>query len=157
MPKMTGKMMNKKLGLVHFWGMFIFFNLTFFPMFIIGLLGQPRRVFTYAKSLQGLNDFSSVCAFLLGLSFLVFLINLVYSLYINPEKASSNPWDSLGLEWQTATPIPPHNFDRIPVIMSDPYHYSEADAPPLADFGQKAPSPAASSPSGAPPSWSSDE
>ena len=47
----------------------------------------------------------------------------------------TNPWDSLGLEWQTASPIPPHNFDRIPVIMADPYHYSEEGAPPLADFG----------------------
>jgi cytochrome c oxidase subunit 1 len=136
MPKMSGKMMNKKLGLAHFWTMFIFFNLTFFPMFIIGLLGQPRRVFTYAKNLQGLNDFSSISAFLLGLSFLLFLFNLLYSLWINPVKASSNPWDSLGLEWQTASPIPPHNFDRIPVIMSDPYHYSEEGAPPLADFGE---------------------
>jgi cytochrome c oxidase subunit 1 len=135
MPKMTGKMMNKKLGLAHFWTMFVFFNLTFFPMFIIGLLGQPRRVFTYAKNLQGLNDFSSVSAFLLGLSFLIFLFNVFYSMWINPVKAPSNPWDSLGLEWQTASPIPPHNFDRIPVIISDPYHYSEEGAPPFADFG----------------------
>ena len=135
MPKMSGKMMNKKLGLAHFWTMFIFFNLTFFPMFIIGLLGQPRRVFTYAKGLQGLNDFSSVSAFILGLSFLIFLYNVLYSMWINPVKAPSNPWDSLGLEWQTATPIPPHNFDHIPVIMTDPYHYSEVGAPALADFG----------------------
>jgi cytochrome c oxidase subunit 1 len=135
MPKMSGKMMNKKLGLAHFWTMFIFFNLTFFPMFILGLLGQPRRVFTYAKNLQALNDFSSVSAFLLGLSFLIFLFNLLYSMWINPVKAPANPWDSLGLEWQTATPIPPHNFDRIPVILTDPYHYSEVGATPLADFG----------------------
>jgi cytochrome c oxidase subunit 1 len=135
MPKMTGKMMNKKLGIAHFWTMFIFFNLTFFPMFILGLLGQPRRVFTYAKNLQALNDFSSISAFLLGLSFLIFLFNLAYSMWINPVKAPANPWDSLGLEWQTASPIPPHNFDRIPVIMTDPYHYSEVGAPPLADFG----------------------
>ena len=126
LPKMTGKMMNKKMGLWHFWTMFIFFNLTFFPMFIIGLLGQPRRVFTYAKNLQGLNDFSSVSAFLLGLSFLLFFVNLMWSMYIKPEKAPANPWDSLGLEWQTATPVPRHNFDRIPVITSDPYQYGVA-------------------------------
>src|SRR5664280_1407782 len=66
LPKMTGKTMNKKLGLWHFWTMFVFFNLTFFPMFIIGLLGQPRRVFTYARDLQTLNDFSSIAAFCLG-------------------------------------------------------------------------------------------
>ena len=135
LPKMTGRMMNKKIGLWHFWLMFIFFNLTFFPMFIIGLLGQPRRVFTYATNLQGLNDFSSISAFILGISFIVFAFNLVWSMWISPEKAPANPWDSLGLEWQTATPVPAHNFDRIPVIMTDPYHYSEPGAPALADFG----------------------
>ena len=66
LPKMTGKTMNKKLGQIHFWMMFIFFNLTFFPMFLIGLLGQPRRVFEYAGNLQALNDFASVSSFFLG-------------------------------------------------------------------------------------------
>jgi cytochrome c oxidase subunit 1 len=157
MPKMSGKMMNKKLGLAHFWTMFIFFNLTFFPMFILGLLGQPRRVFTYAKNLQTLNDFSSVSAFFLGLSFLIFLFNLLYSMWINPVKAPANPWDSLGLEWQTATPIPPHNFDRIPVILTDPYHYSEVGATPLADFGGPSPvSPVSASSASAPTSASEE-
>ena len=145
LPKMTGRMMNKKLGLWHFWTMFVFFNLTFFPMFIIGLLGQPRRVFTYAKNLQFLNDFSSVSAFLLGLSFLIFFANLMWSMFINPEKAPANPWDSLGLEWQTANPIPHYNFERIPVIMTDPYHYSEVGAPALADFGEDTHNPVQSS------------
>jgi len=135
LPKMTGKMMNKKLGLWHFWTMFVFFNLTFFPMFIIGLLGQPRRVFTYAKNLTFLNDFSSVSAFLLGASFLLFFANLMWSMFISPEKAPANPWDSLGLEWKTANPIPHYNFERIPVIMNDPYHYSEVGAQPLSDLG----------------------
>jgi cytochrome c oxidase subunit 1 len=150
LPKMTGRMMNKKLGLWHFWTMFIFFNLTFFPMFIIGLLGQPRRVFTYAKNLQGLNDFSSISAFLLGLSFLLFFANLMYSMYIKPVKAPANPWDSLGLEWQTASPIPEYNFERIPVVMTDPYHYSEVGAPPVADLGTGAP-PVVSTTSGSSP------
>jgi cytochrome c oxidase subunit 1 len=147
LPKMTGKQMNKKLGVYHFWTMFVFFNLTFFPMFFIGLLGQPRRVFTYAKNLQTLNDFSSVSAFLLGASFLIFVANIVWSQFISPQKSPDNPWDSLGLEWQTATPIPPYNFERIPVIMSDPYHYSEVDAPVVADFGteEQAPIPVHSS------------
>ncbi len=136
LPKMTGKMMNERIGKIHFWTMFIFFNMTFFPMFFIGILGQPRRVFTYAKALQGLNDFSSISAYLLGFSFLIFFANLMWSMFISPVKAPQNPWDSLGLEWQTATPIPRHNFDRIPVIMTDPYHYSEENAPALADFGR---------------------
>ncbi len=139
LPKMTGRMMNRRIGMWHFWTMFIFFNLTFFPMFIIGLLGQPRRVFTYAKNLQGLNDFSSISAFILGFSFLIFFFNLVWSLYINPVKAPANPWDSLGLEWQTATPVPAHNFDRIPVVLADPYHYSEENAPAVADLGPTSP------------------
>jgi cytochrome c oxidase subunit 1 len=135
LPKMTGKMMNKKMGQWHFWTMFIFFNLTFFPMFIIGLLGQPRRVYTYSKNLQVWNDFSSISAFLLGVSFLIFFANLMWSMFIKPEKAPANPWNSLGLEWQTANPIPEYNFERIPVIMNDPYHYSEDGATALADFG----------------------
>ena len=135
LPKMTGRMMNERIGKWHFWSMFVFFNLTFFPMFIIGLLGQPRRVFTYAHNLQALNDFSSISAFLLGVSFLLFTFNLVWSMYISPVKAPANPWDSLGLEWQTANPVPLYNFERIPVIMTDPYRYSEPGAPAFADLG----------------------
>jgi len=135
LPLMTGLEINKKLSLIQFWTMFAFFNLTFFPMLIIGLLGQPRRVFTYARALTGLNDFASVSAFCLGASFLLFAWTLAYSLVINPKKSPLNPWDSLGLEWQTAQPVPVHNFERIPVIMTDPYHYSEEGAPKLADFG----------------------
>jgi cytochrome c oxidase subunit 1 len=134
-PKMTGKTMNKKLGQWHFWFMFIFFNLTFFPMFLIGLLGQPRRVFEYAHNLQVLNDFSSVSAFVLGASFLIFVFNFVWSVFIDPKPASTNPWHSKGLEWQTPTPVPSYNFERIPVVLSDPYHYSEPGAIPVADLG----------------------
>jgi cytochrome c oxidase subunit 1 len=135
LPKMTGKTMNKKLGQIHFWIMFVFFNLTFFPMFLIGLLGQPRRVFEYAQNLQALNDFASVSAFVLGASFLVFIANFVWSIFIKPTPSPNNPWNSLGLEWQTPTPVPYYNFERIPVVLSDPYHYSEDDAPAVADLG----------------------
>ena len=135
LPKMTGKTMNKKLGQIHFWLMFVFFNLTFFPMFLIGLLGQPRRVFEYASNLQALNDFASMSAFVLGASFLVFVANFVWSIFIKPTPSPANPWDSLGLEWQTPTPVPYYNFERIPVVLSDPYHYGEEDAPAVADLG----------------------
>jgi cytochrome c oxidase subunit 1 len=116
--------------------MFVFFNLTFFPLFLVGLLGQPRRVFEYASNLQTLNDISSVGAFLLGASFLIFIANFVWSIWIDPKLSPANPWDSLGLEWQTPNPVPPHNFDRIPVVLADPYHYSEPGAPPVADLGE---------------------
>ena len=71
--------------------MFIFFNLTFFPLFLVGLLGQPRRVFEYAANLQTLNDFSSVSAFLLGASFLVFIANFVWSIFIDPKRGAGQP------------------------------------------------------------------
>jgi cytochrome c oxidase subunit 1 len=134
-PKMSGRMLNRKLAIWHFWTMFIFFNMTFFPLFLVGLLGQPRRVFEYQQGLQALNDFSSVSAFLLGASFLIFIANFVWSTWIVPVRAPANPWDALGLEWQTPTPVPVHNFDRIPVVLTDPYRYGERHAPPVADLG----------------------
>jgi cytochrome c oxidase subunit I len=136
LPKMTGRTMNKRLGKWHFWTMFIFFNMVFFPLFFVGLLGQPRRVFTYAQNLQPWNDFVSVSAFLLGASFLIFIVNFIWSIYINPKQASANPWDSRGLEWQTPTPVPWFNFEHIPVVLSDPYGYGEPDSPPVADLGE---------------------
>ena len=135
LPKMTGKVMNKKLSLIHFWMMFVFFNATFFPLFIVGLLGQPRRVFEYAQRLQGLNDFSTISAYLLASSFIVFTINFAWSIFIDPKPVASNPWDSLGLEWQVPTPVPFENFERIPLILADPYHYGEPVPTPVADLG----------------------
>ena len=79
-PKMTGFQLNERLGKIHFWSMFLAFNSTFAPLFAVGFLGQPRRVVTYPQHLQFLNDWVSVSAFVLGLSMLVFLFNLVYSL-----------------------------------------------------------------------------
>ena len=134
-PKITGKTMNRKLCKWHFWTFFIFFNLTFFPLFLVGLLGQPRRVFEYASNLQTLNDISSFSAYFLGASFFFFIINFVWSIYLTPHEAPPNPWNSLGLEWQTPTPVPWFNFEHIPVITNDPYHYGEPDAAPVADLG----------------------
>ena len=76
--------------------MFVFFNLTFAPLFAAGLLGMPRRVSTYAPSLHGINVFVSISAFLLGLSMLVFLVNLVYSMVVARVPAAANPWRSRG-------------------------------------------------------------
>ena len=80
----------------------------------------------------------AVCAYLLGASFLIFIVNFAWTIIINPAPSTANPWDSLGLEWQTATPVPPDNFDRIPVVLNDPYHYSESGATPVADLGSTA-------------------
>jgi cytochrome c oxidase subunit I len=139
LPKMTGFKLNEKLGKWHFWTMFIFFNLTFFPLFAAGMLGMPRRVSNYNSTLHSLNVFVSGAAFLLGLSMLIFLVNLVWSMVFKREPAGDNPWDAKGLEWQLPSPVPVYNFERIPTITSDPYGYGSPDAPPVADFGPRAP------------------
>jgi cytochrome c oxidase subunit I len=114
--------------------MFIFFNSTFLPLFAVGLLGQPRRVFQYPLNLQPLNIWVSVSAFLLGGSLLIFLINFVMSTLIWREKEVGNPWRSRGLEWQVSSPPPPENFEHIPVVLSGPYEYGDPNAPPVADL-----------------------
>jgi cytochrome c oxidase subunit I len=129
LPKMTGLELNERLGKIHFWVMFIAFNSTFAPLFAVGFLGQPRRVSTYAPSLQFLNDWASASAFVLGLSMLVFLYNLVSSLLFVRKRAARNPWDSLSIEWQLPSPVPVQNFDRIPVFENDPYGYGDGAAP----------------------------
>ena len=128
-PKMFGRMLDGTLGRVHFWLMFIAFNSTFFPLFIVGLLGMPRRVVTYPERFEIYNTWSSVSAFVLGFSMLIFLANLVYTLVISRTPAPANPWSATSLEWQTTSPPPPHNFDEIPVI-GHPHDYGvEGPAP----------------------------
>jgi cytochrome c oxidase subunit 1 len=130
-PKMLGFNFNERLARVHFWLMFIAFNSTFAPQFALGLLGQPRRVVTYASNLQPLNDWVSVSAFVLGISMLVFLYNLVWSMLIKREPAEDNPWHSKSAEFQLPTPVPVHDFDRIPVFGDDPYPYGVEPAAPV--------------------------
>ena len=124
-PKMTGLRFNERLAKIHFWMMFIAFNSTFMPLFVLGLKGMPRRVVTYASDLHALNVWVSISAFVLGFSMLIFLANVVYSLIFVREPAEANPWSSKSLEWQMPTPVPVNNFDRIPVIDADPYPYGE--------------------------------
>ncbi len=125
LPKMTGLMLNERLGKIHFWMMFLAFNSTFAPLFALGFMGMPRRVVTYPTNLQALNDWVSASAFVLGISMLVFLVNLVYSMLFARVPAPANPWGSKSLEFQLPSPIPVHDFDRIPVIENDPYGYGE--------------------------------
>jgi cytochrome c oxidase subunit 1 len=132
LPKMTGVMFNERLAKIHFWTAFVFFNLTFFPLFAAGFLDMPRRVSTYAPSLQTLNDFVSASAFCLGASMILFLVNLIYSLVFARIPAPQNPWHSRGLEWQVPTPVPVHNFDTVPEITGYPYDYGVEGAPPVA-------------------------
>ncbi|MDQ6836051.1 MAG: cbb3-type cytochrome c oxidase subunit I [Actinomycetota bacterium] len=134
LPKFTGLKLSERLGKLHFWTMFVFFNTTFFPLFAAGLLGMPRRVSNYNASLHTLNVFVSTSGFCLGASMLVLLVNLVWSLVIKREPEIANPWLSRGLEWQLPSPPPVYNFEEIPVIHSHPYDYGVPDAPPVAEL-----------------------
>ena len=134
LPKMTGIKLNEKLGYVHFWTMFIFFNSTFLPLFALGLAGMPRRVFEYARNLETLNDWVSISAFLLGVSMLIFLFNFVMSTLFWRERPVDNPYNARSLEWQVPSPVPAQNFERIPVILAGPYEYGDPDVLPVADL-----------------------
>jgi cytochrome c oxidase subunit I len=124
-PKMYGVRLNETLAKVHFWTMFIAFNSTFGPLFGLGFMGMPRRVVTYPTYFQGLNDWVSASAFVLGLSMLVFLVNVIWSLVFKREPADVNPWHAKSLEWQLPTPVPVHDFDQTPIFGADPYPYGE--------------------------------
>ncbi len=121
-PKMTGRMFDERLGKIHFWCTFVFFNLTFGPMHVIGIQGMPRRVADYAHQWAGMNLAISIASFLLGLSMLVFLYNMVVSWRLGP-RAAANPWRALTLEWQVSSPPPIFNFDAIPTVVGGPYEY----------------------------------
>ncbi|MDQ1550881.1 MAG: cytochrome c oxidase subunit, partial [Actinomycetota bacterium] len=134
LPKMTGLRFREGLAKLHFWTMFVAFNATFLPLFLVGARGMPRRVSTYQPDLRGLNVWVSISAFVLGASMIVFIVNFVVSQFLQREAAEPNPWNSRGLEWQLPTPIPPHNFDEIPEVLSAPYGYGDPDALPVADL-----------------------
>jgi cytochrome c oxidase subunit 1 len=119
---MTGRMFDDRLGKLHFWLTFVGFNLTFAPMHLIGLQGMPRRVADYPEQFAGWNLFISLASFIIGLSTLVFIYNMVASWRGGP-RASGNPWRALTLEWQVSSPPPIFNFDRVPTVVGGPYEY----------------------------------
>jgi cytochrome c oxidase subunit 1 len=121
-PKMTGRMYDESLGRLHFWLSFIFFNLTFGPMHLVGVDGMPRRVADYASEFATLNAVISVSSFIFGLSFLIFLYNMLASWRHGP-LAPANPWRAHTLEWQVSSPPPVFNFDEIPTVVGGPYEY----------------------------------
>jgi cytochrome c oxidase subunit I len=116
-PKITGRMLSETLGHWNFWLAFVGFNLAFFPMHFLGLMGMPRRVYTYTPDMgwQGLNLLSSIGAFIFAFSFAVLLVNVFYSLR-RGALAGDNPWDASTLEWATSSPPPSYNFARIPAV-----------------------------------------
>jgi len=112
-PKITGRLMHERLGVAHFWLFFIGFNLTFFPMHLLGLRGMPRRVYTYPPEMGwgALNLLATAGAFLMAAGVIVFLWNVAWS-WRRGEVASDNPWDASTLEWATSSPPGPCNFPR---------------------------------------------
>ena len=116
-PKMFGRMLDERLGKVHFWLMLIGFNLTFFPMHFLGLNGMPRRVYTYPKGLgfELLNQIETAGAFLLGVAFLVFLVN-IFQTWRKPRNAPADPWNGATLEWTIPSPPQEFNFAEMPTV-----------------------------------------
>jgi cytochrome c oxidase subunit I+III len=116
-PKLTGRLLDERLGKVNFWLLFIGFNVTFLPMHYLGLAGMPRRVYTYSAGLgwDGLNLLETGGAVLIALSMLLLAINIVRSLR-SGAAAGANPWDADTLEWATPSPPPSFNFAHIPLV-----------------------------------------
>jgi cytochrome c oxidase subunit I len=116
-PKMTGRLLDEKLGKVHFWIMLIGFNMTFFPQHYLGLIGMPRRIYTYAPDLgwNFWNLVSTIGAFTIALAILVFIGNVVRTMRRGPA-AGPDPWDARTLEWAIPSPPPVYNFGVIPTV-----------------------------------------
>ncbi len=121
-PKISGRMYPENLGRIAAFIIFLGFNLTFFPQFILGYLGMPRRYHSYPEEFQVLNVMSTAGASILGLGYLLPMIYLLWSLRYG-EPASDNPWNATGLEWQTPSPPPRDNFEHTPVVTTAPYDY----------------------------------
>jgi cytochrome c oxidase subunit 1 len=121
-PKIVGRMYPLVWGRLAAIFIFLGFNLTFFPQFILGYLGMPRRYHVYPPEFQVWHVLSTAGAGLLGVAYLMPLVYFFYSLRYG-EPAGDNPWEATGLEWQTASPPPKHNFEEIPVVDRPPYDY----------------------------------
>jgi cytochrome c oxidase subunit I+III len=129
-PKFTGRMLPEGLGKVAFWFVFLGFNIAFFPMHITGMMGMPRRVYTYPAHMgwDGLNLLSSLGAVVIWIGGILFIANVVRALR-RPRSAPANPWGAPTLEWATESPPPPYNFAHVPVVKSHTPLWDEVPLP----------------------------
>lgn len=136
-PKMSGRLLDERLGRLHFWLFFIGTNLTFFPQHILGLLGMPRRIYTYPAGLgwDSLNFMSSIGAFVIASGVIVFVANWFVTIR-RPATATTDPWNAFTLEWATTSPPPPEDFVEIPVVRS-PRPLWDLKHPDQADWRQQ--------------------
>jgi len=125
-PKMFGRMYNESAGYMALVFLFIGFNGTFMPQFMLGNMGMPRRYFQYEEMFRNLNVFSSAGAALLGVGFAIVALYLAIAL-LNGARATSSPWHSRGYEWRTSSPPPVHNFDGPVVRLNEPHDYHQED------------------------------
>jgi cytochrome c oxidase subunit 1 len=136
-PKITGKLLHEGLGKLQFWTMVIGFNLTFFPMHILGAEGMPRRIYRYSPHMgwDNTNMLCTVGAFIMATSVAILLINILMTMR-DGELAGPDPWDGRGLEWKIPSPPPVYNFSEIPIVRSrdqfwhDKYGYEDGFVPP---------------------------
>jgi cytochrome c oxidase subunit 1 len=132
-PKIWGRLLNEHLGKWHFWLFFIGFNVTFFPLHILGFAGMPRRVYTYLPSLGwgGLNMLATFGATILAVSILIFVAN-VFMAWRRPCDAPDNPWAADTLEWATSSPPPHFNFAATPIVESRHPMWERSEPMPVA-------------------------
>jgi cytochrome c oxidase subunit I len=128
-PKITGRLYPEMWGRAAAVIIFIGFNLTFFPQFLLGYLGMPRRYASYPPEFEVLNGFSSAGASILAVGYLLPLIYLVWSLFYG-NRAPANPWSATGLEWKMQSPPVTENFEVTPQVVDPPYNYPRPDMAP---------------------------
>jgi cytochrome c oxidase subunit I len=128
-PKMFGKMYNEFWARIACGIIFIGFNMTFLPQFVMGSLGMPRRYFNYLEQFQGYHQFSTLGSYVLGVGFIIIAAYLLHSL-LRGKKAPANPWGSRAMEWQASSPPSLHNYHHTPVIINGPYDYHK----PMSEF-----------------------
>lgn len=136
MPKMFGRMYKIKVAKIAFWIIFVGFNTLYFPMFIMGWLGMPRRYYDYLPQYQPYHVISTVGSWILITGMIIMFTNLIKGLRNGPVVTQKNIWGGETLEWAVDTPPTHENFDEIPMITDGPYEYKDNDEPVLEEEGK---------------------